>query len=481
MAELSIVWFRGDLRLDDHPALCAGVKRGAVLPLYVLEPCDAAGGWPPGGASRWWLHHSLASLSSDLERLGSPLVLRRGRALEVLEDVVGSSGATAVFWNRRYDPAGVAVDRGVKAALKARGLEVRSFRGGVLWEPWEVETKGGDPYRVFTPFHRRIIEQEREDEPLEAPAAAVAPELAVRGDALEELGLLPRLDWADGFGARWVPGEGGAREKLERFLDDSVNGYGERRDRPDVRGTSRLSPHLRHGEISPRRVRRAVRDALGGGGSAKDHRHFLREIAWREFAWHLLYHFPKTPDEPLRPEYASFPWTRDEALLEAWKRGRTGYPLVDAGMRELWATGWMHNRVRMLVASFLVKHLLQPWQEGARWFWDTLVDADLANNTLGWQWAAGCGADAAPYFRVFNPTLQARKFDPEGAYIARWVPELAGLAPGHRHAPFEAPEACLREAGVVLGETYPAPLIAHQEGRARALDAWERFRERGQG
>lgn len=397
---VSIVWFRLDLRLHDNPALEAAAKLGEVVPVFIWAP-EEEGAWPPGAASRWWLHHSLKALAKDL----GGLVIRRGPSLDALRHLVKETNATAVFWNRRYEPALSARDTKVKQALLADGLKVESFNSALLFEPWEIKTGSGGPYKVFTPFYRACLRKlEGRARPPGAPSDPLRGAPGGRTLPLDELGLLPKLDWARGFD--WQPGEAGARKQLAAF---SPKGYLEKRDLPAIAGTSRLSPHLHFGEISPRQAWEAGNE---------DYR---RQLIWREFAHHLLYHFPATPDQPLKPQFEKFPWRKDAKGLRAWQRGETGFPIVDAGIRELWTTGWMHNRVRMVAASFLVKDLLIPWQEGARWFWDTLVDADLANNTLGWQWVAGCGADAAPFFRIFNPVTQAEKFDPTGEYVRRWV------------------------------------------------------------
>ena len=479
----TIVWLRLDLRLTDNPALHMAAQRGGpVVPLYIWSP-EEEGSWQPGGATRWWLHHSLAELSERFTKLGSPLIIRQGASLEVLQSVVRATGADAVYWNRRYEPDLIARDKQIKAALVADGLQVQSFNSALLREPWTIATKQGKPYQVFTPFWRACLASasetpEREQEPVDPPRELTSPTPAPKSDSLPSLQLLPKLPWADEFSKFARPGELHALKRLKDFIAAGVLEYGDERDRPDLPGVSQLSPHLHFGELGPRQIREALQLYAHGG----DARHkkaaegFLRQIYWREFAHHLLYHFPHTPEQPLRDDFARFPWRKNAKQLRAWQQGRTGYPIVDAGMRQLWRTGWMHNRVRMIVASFLVKDLLLPWQEGARWFWDTLVDADLANNTLGWQWTAGCGADAAPYFRVFNPASQGEKFDPAGDYVRRYVPELAELPAKWIHRPAEAPREVLAAAGVTLGETYPAPMVDHGEAREAALAALKTLR-----
>ncbi|HEV7370840.1 deoxyribodipyrimidine photo-lyase [Arenibaculum sp.] len=471
-----IVWFRQDLRLADNPALAEAARTGRpVLPVYVLDD-DTPGTWRMGGAARWWLHHSLAALGRDLAALGCALVLRRGDPRAVLPALIREAGADTVFWNRRYEPFAIARDEAVKASLKAVGFTVRSFNAALLHEPWTVTTRAGGPCRVHSAFWRACLAKGDPPPPLPAPRKLLGA--ALPGDTLDAWRLLPDApDWAGGLRAAWTPGEAGARQRLTDFLDGALEGYAARRDQPGLEATSRLSPHLRFGEVGPRQVWHAVLTASGvrggRGGAAK----FLAELGRREFSYHLLYHHRGLPAVPLRPEFADFPWREDPEALRAWQRGATGYPLVDAGMRELWSTGWMHNRVRMIAASFLVKHLLIPWQTGEAWFWDTLVDADLASNAANWQWIAGCGADAAPYFRIFNPVLQGMKFDPEGDYVRRWVPELRGLPARHVHRPWEAPEGELRAAGVVLGRTYPTPVVDHAAARGRALAAFARVKK----
>jgi deoxyribodipyrimidine photo-lyase len=472
----AIVWFRIDLRLADNPALEAAMKSGAeIAPVFVWAP-DEEAPWEPGAASNWWLHHSLASLDKRLKEAGSRLIIRRGPSLTTLRELAKETGATAVFWNRRYEPAVIARDQKIKEALRADGLEAESFNGALLHEPWKIANQSGKPFQVFTPYWRHCLAQADPAKPIAAPRQIPAPKKWPKSEALDELKLLPTIDWASGFREAWQPGEDGAAKNLKHFLGKGLEDYTAERNVPSVRGTSRLSPHLHFGEISPRQVWEAVRKTREESDGGWKNAQYLAEIGWREFAHHLIFHFPKTPTEPLRENFREFPWRKDAKALKAWQRGLTGYPIVDAGMRELWAAGWMHNRVRMIVASFLVKDLLITWTEGARWFWDTLVDADLAQNTLGWQWTAGCGADAAPYFRIFNPVSQGEKFDPAGAYVRRWCPELAKVPDKWIHQPWTAPTSVLAEAGVRLGREYPACIISHSIARDAALEAFARVK-----
>ena len=466
----SLVWFRFDLRLADNPALTAAVERGEpVIPVFVWSPAEE-GKWVAGAASRWWLHQSLQSLDAGLRRCGSRLIVRREPTLKTLRELIVRTRADAVFWNRRYEPAIVSRDQTIQKKLQDSGVTVHTFNTALLFEPDTIRTTAGKPFQVFTPFWRTCLKSREPAAPLPAPRRLQGPKRWPVSVPVTALELEPEIDWAGGLRTAWTPGEPGARAALRRFINDGLCGYAADRDRPDVAGTSRLSPHLHFGEIGPRQVWDAMRSGVAGP--------YLRQLGWREFAHHLLVHFPQTPDQPLRPEYDRFPWRDDGKLLRVWQRGRTGYPIVDAGMRELWTTGWMHNRVRMIVGSFLVKDLLIPWQRGAKWFWDTLVDADLANNTLGWQWTAGCGADAAPFFRLFNPVGQGERFDPEGAYVRRWVPELAEVPARWIHRPWQAPVTVLRDAGIVLGKDYPKPIVDHAAARERALRAFARMRKR---
>jgi deoxyribodipyrimidine photo-lyase len=476
-----LLWFRQDLRLQDNPALHAAlVSGGPVIPVYIFD--DAGEGrWPMGAASRWWLHHALTALDASLRHLGSRLILARGPALPVLQEMQRTTGAKSLCWNRRYEPAAIARDKEIKAQFTAAGIDAKSFNSALLFEPHTIANKQGGPFQVFTPYWRHCLAL-----PVAAPVKFTAKTLPLpaRWPAsldLTELGLLPKLPWAGGFSQSWTPGETGAQQRLRLFLSKPVDAYAGQRNLPDTDGTSMLSPWLHFGEIGPRQIWAALEarsKATGVFPDSNDARVFLSEVGWREFAHHLLFHFPYTPEKPLRADYEKFPWVDDPGgkLLRAWQRGRTGYPIVDAGMRQLWHTGWMHNRVRMITASFLVKHLRLSWTHGAAWFWDTLVDADLANNTLGWQWSAGCGADAAPYFRIFAPVLQGEKFDTEGNYVRRWVPELAQMPAKFIQRPWEAPVDVLARAGVSLGGNYPRPIVDHAAARTAALAAFKQLR-----
>ena len=475
----ALVWFRRDLRLADNPALQAALDAGLVpVPVYIHAP-DEEAPWVPGAASRAWLRKSLQALDADLKARGSRLIIRRGESLAEIEKLIGETKAEALHWNRLYEPACIARDTRIKQGLKSRGLHVESHNGALLVEPWQVQTGQGDPYRVFTPFWKNARQHLEGLRATDAPKRLPEPPPRLTGLDVDDLGLAPPGDeprWDEGFWQDWTPGESGAREMLEIFLDGAIRGYKAERDKPGRVGTSRLSPHLHFGEISPRSIVAAIRSQAWPAANEADVAHYLSELGWREFSHHLLYHFPNTPEENLNPRFEDFPWARaTRHRLEAWRRGRTGVPLVDAGMRELWATGWMHNRVRMVAASFLTKNLRIHWPHGAQWFWDTLVDADLANNTQGWQWTAGTGADAAPYFRIFSPTAQTERFDPAGDYIRRWVPELAELPDKALAAPWEHADL-VREK--VPG--YPSePVVDLRESREAALAAYETVKADG--
>jgi deoxyribodipyrimidine photo-lyase len=471
----SILWLRQDLRLSDNPALTAAARRKQpVLPVYILDD-ETPGRWRIGGAGRWWLHRSLAALATTFGSVGLPLILRRGPAPEAIMELVDETGADAVSWNRNYEPYAIARDTALKESLTARGVTVASFNGALLHEPWTIKTKQSEPYRVFTPFWQ-ALRKAPPLAPLPVPRELSAPAVLPRSADLREWSLLPaNPDWSQGLRESWAPGEAGAQQRLTGFLDEGLACYRSDRDRPDRTTTTHLSPHLHWGEISPRQIWHAVRmhTQRDRGAPIDDAAEaFLRQLGWREFTHHLLYHWPDLPSRSWRSKFDAFPWRSDPAALRAWQKGMTGYPIVDAGMRELWRTGWMHNRVRMINASFLVKDLMIPWQTGEDWFWDTLVDADLAQNAFSWQWVAGSGTDAAPYFRIFNPVLQGQRFDPDGAYVRRWVPELARLPNDFLHQPWIASSAVLASAGVFLGRDYPLPIVQHGAARDRALSAF---------
>jgi deoxyribodipyrimidine photo-lyase len=473
----TLLWFRRDLRLADNPALDGAVAIGRpVIPIYICDDADA-GEWSPGGASRWWLHGSLSALSSEIEARGNRLILKNGPAEAVINELISETGATSVYWNRRYEPWATRRDEKIKTALKGKGIEARSFNAGLLREPWAITTQKGEPYKVFTPFWKALRASGEPDQLAPLPQRIPAPNDFAESEDLNSWGLLPtKPDWAGGLRDAWTPGEDAARSRLHDFTDAAVFDYQDKRNLPGVSGTSRLSPHLHFGEIGPRQIwHTVIASALAQTGSPmpRGAETYLSEIAWREFSYHLLFHFPELPLKPLRTEFSNFPWANDPDALSAWQRGATGYPIVDAGMRELWTTGWMHNRVRMIVASFLIKDLLIDWQTGENWFWDTLVDADLASNAASWQWVAGCGADAAPYFRIFNPTIQGTKFDPDGSYVRRWVPEVSRLPDRLIHAPWTAKPIELADAGFELGRDYPAPIVDHSMARNRALEKYK--------
>ncbi len=470
----AIVWFRQDLRLADNPALLAAAESGApVLPVFVLDD-ESAAEWRMGAASRWWLHQSLESLDRSL---GGKLLLLSGAADSLLPQLARDTGAGGVFWNRVYEPWCSNRDEAIKDELLQSSIPVRTFNGSLLFDPPNTNKPDGTPYRVFTPFYRKGCLQNGipPRKPTPAPAGLQLHDHA-GGVSLEELGLMPDINWYGEIADTWTPGEDGAHARLDRFLSAAIDHYKEGRDRPDQQYVSRLSPHLRFGEISPNQAWHAVLGERTPAEMSKDADHFLSELGWREFSYNLLYNEPSLTTRNLQRKFDRFPWRSDAEALARWQRGQTGYPIVDAGMRELWRTGYMHNRIRMIVASFLVKNLMLHWLEGAAWFWDTLVDADLANNSASWQWVAGSGADAAPYFRIFNPVTQARRFDPQGRYVRQYVPELAELPDKYVHAPWEAPPEVLAAAGVKLGDDYPRPIVSLPESRARALAAFKALR-----
>jgi deoxyribodipyrimidine photo-lyase len=464
-----ILWFRQDLRLADNPALVHAVGTGRpVLPVYILDQGPAT--LQTGAASLWWLDKSLRALDASLRVRGSRLILRRGDSEAELRRLIDETGASTVFLNRRFEPDAFARDADIAHGLRAEGVDCKGWNGTLLARPGSVLNGSGQPYRVFTPFHRTLLASVVAPPHAAAPDGFATPPEPVCED-IDAWGLHPNHpDWSRGFD--WTPGEAGAEAALTAFLSRGLKSYSTGRDIPAEPATSRLSPHLHFGEISPWRAVEAARSAAADGRvPAIEADKFVAEIGWREFSAHLLHAFPQITDTAFRPEYDAMPWRDDPAGLKAWQRGRTGYPIVDAGMRELWATGFMHNRVRMIVASFLIKHLLIDWRQGEAWFRDTLVDADLASNLQNWQWVAGSGADASPYFRIFNPITQGRKFDADGRYVRQWVPELRGVPDRWLHAPWTAPPEVLRDARVRLGADYPRAIVDHDFARKRALDA----------
>lgn len=481
---LQIHWFRQDLRLTDNPALTAACQQGLVLPVYILDNLNA-GEWAMGGASRWWLHHSLCHLNQSLS--GNLLVLQ-GDPCELLPSLVRATGAQGIHWNRCYEPWRILRDTRLKEQLHDTGVQVESHNGSLLWEPWQALKQDGKPYQVFTPFWRRGCLQGASPrqvipapQALNFPALGTSPYAERLGESgIAALNLLPHQPWDRSMRSTWKIGEDAARQGLQTFLDEGLGDYKQGRNFPARPHVSRLSPHLHFGEISPHQIWTEAQRRGIAQEADENLECFLSELGWREFSYSLLYHHPSLMRKNLQQKFDHFPWQNDEGLLQAWQHGETGFPLIDAGMRELWQTGYMHNRVRMVTGSFLVKNLLSHWHHGEDWFWDCLVDADLAANSASWQWIAGCGADAAPYFRVFNPVSQSERFDPQGHYIRRYVPEIAALPDRYLHNPSAAPTAVLKEAGIVLGKHYPKAVVDLKQSREQALAAFKQLGSRGQ-
>lgn len=471
-----VVWIKNDLRIEDNQALySASQQKKPVYAVFIWSP-EEDGAWALGGASRSWLNFSLEVMQKELAKLHIPLVIRQGPIQNTLWEFVQEINAGTIFWNRQYEPLAFHRDLQLKAVLQKKGIHVETYKGNLLFEPWEIANQQKKPFQVFTPFWKNCMQKGIDETCVPKPIKQLEFPKNVTSLTVNDLHLLPKIHWDSGIRDHWKFGCVSAIENVRDFIRKGVDQYQEMRDFPAIDGVSKLSPYLHFGEITPRMVWRMVlsetnpqmRELRGA---------FLRQLGWREFAHHLLFHFPHTSEQPLRKEFSVFPWHNNKEALKAWQKGLTGYPIVDAGMRQLWKTGWMHNRVRMIVGSFLVKDLLLHWLNGARWFWDTLVDADLANNTLGWQWVGGCGADAAPYFRIFNPITQGEKFDPDGDYVKKWIPELAGLSNEWIHRPWEAPGLLLRQAGVVLGKDYPWPIVDHAKARERALEAFSSLKK----
>lgn len=472
-AGTALLWFRQDLRLDDNPAVMAAAASGfEILPIYILDD-ETPGPWKRGGASRWWLHKSLESLNKSL---GGGMLFHKGETQAVLSELIERHKPAALFCNRCYEPWNRQLEHRLADLFKASGIDAQSFNASLLNEPWEVKKSDGTPYGVYTPYSKASLLRLNDPKRPENAPAQLRFKSVHDPQPLSALGLLGKPAWYEKMEPHWSPGEQGAREKLKRFLQESVKNYAAERDRPDLNSTSSLSPHLHFGEISPHRILWETRERAAAARAETGADKFVSELLWREFCYHLLHTHPQMPDRALKQNFEKISWNRDDGALLRWQKGQTGIPIVDAGMRQLWQTGWMHNRVRMIVASLLVKNMGIDWREGERWFWDCLVDADLANNAAGWQWVAGCGADAAPYFRIFNPVTQAQKFDPEGRYIRKFVPEIAKLENESLFAPWLAPKADLARAGVVLGQTYPHPVVDLAASRQKALEAYARIK-----
>ncbi len=461
----NIHWFRQDLRIHDNPALAAAIEHGHVLPIYILDDTNA-GEFAMGAASRWWLHHSLAELNKSL---GGKLNIYKGDPRSILPDICNRLPIAQIHWNRCYEPWRIERDKSIKQDLAAREITVQSHNGSLLHEPWTITKNDGGHYKVFTPYYNKLQSLPEPDPVVPTPDFANKLLSDPHASSIDSLALLPDIAWDTGLQKAWKPGESHAQARLQHVLDSHLEDYKTGRDFPAKNSVTRLSPHLHFGEISPRQIWHAL-NALQPDENTE---HFKRELCWREFSYYLLFHIPSLPTENLRPMFDKFPWHNDPDQLKRWQQGQTGFPMVDAGMRELWQTGYMHNRVRMLTASFLVKNLQIDWRLGAAWFWDCLVDADLANNTASWQWVAGSGADAAPYFRIFNPTTQGEKFDADGQYLTKFVPELKGLPKKYLFKPWEAPPHVLEQANIQLGKTYPSPMIDLKASRQHALDAYQ--------
>jgi deoxyribodipyrimidine photo-lyase len=470
-----IVWFRQDLRISDNPALTLAADNGNIIPVFILDD-DTPENAKLGGASKWWLHHSLLSLN---ESLNSKLIIRRGSSLNILKDLVQEHSADTVIWNRLYEPWHRKRDESIKNELKKAGIGAKSLNGSLLWEPMSVLKKDETPYKVFTPYYRKgCLTRQAPRFPLSKPAQINFVDNVEFSTAdLEKLELLPEIQWYKDIEAQWHPGERGAADRLQRFINEAATSYQDARNLPAVKGTSLLSPHLHFGEISPNQAWYAIHGAFENVFDNKDLDVYLSELGWREFSYYLLFHWPEIPHKNFNAKFDHFSWRSSPEDLKSWQLGETGVPIIDAGMRELYQKGYMHNRVRMVVGSFLVKNLLIDWRQGERWFWDTLLDADMASNSASWQWVAGSGADASPYFRVFNPILQGEKFDKEGEYVKQYCPELSRLPKKFIHKPWEAPEDILKACGIELGKDYPKPIVDLKVSRQRALDAFARLKD----
>ena len=472
MTNPSILWFRVDLRLSDNPAFQKAIELGKpIIPIYILDD-DDANNRKLGVASKWWLHNSLQSIHSELEKIGSKILFFKGNAEDVIKKIIDETDADTILWNRRYEPWAVKRDKSIKENLISQSKNVFSFNGSLLYEPWEIKSKIGNPLKVFTPFKRALLNKGDVFEVSKSPNTIQSPSLWPSSLNIDDLDLVKNKSSTNKFANSWKPGSKTAKAKLISFKKNNIHNYNKDRDIPSVLGTSKLSPHLRFGEISPKEIFIAMNDLEENDGVLT----YKSEIIWREFAHNLLWYFPDIHEKPIKNEFSKFTWDKSQSNFDLWTKGMTGYPIVDAGMRELWSTGWMHNRIRMVTASFLTKHLLLPWQMGEKWFWNTLLDADPASNTSGWQWVSGSGADAAPYFRIFNPIIQGQKFDPKGEYVKKFIPELKNLPSKFIHEPWKADSALLKKSDIKLGETYPLPIVDHKFARERALKKYEEIR-----
>ncbi len=471
MTSTTLVWFRQDLRLRDNPALAHAAASGSVIPVYIVDDTHAQQ-WQPGSASNWWLHQSLCALN---ESLNGNLLFFKGDPLQIIPDIISQTQIEQVVWNRCYEPWQIRRDKTLKAQLQNVGIQCQSFNGNLLWEPWQLTKQDGSPYKVFTPFYKKCLQHQTPRFPVPKSESIQYYHHTLSSLPLAELALMPSINWYQAFTKHWRPGEEGAGFILSQFLNNNIADYANNRNIPSVNGTSCLSAHLHFGELSPHQVWYAAEQITAA--DVEQCEPFRRQLVWREFSYYLLYHFPSFPEKNFNARFDHFPWSKDDNLLIAWQQGKTGIPIIDAGMRELWQTGYMHNRVRMIVASFLVKNLLQDWREGAAWFWDCLLDADLANNSASWQWVAGSGADAAPYFRIFNPVLQGKKFDPDGEYVKRFCPELGSLPSKYIHNPWEASADFLQQHHILLDQTYPSPIVDLKQSRQRALDAFHQIKQ----
>ena len=464
MSKKGIILFRNDLRLFDNPAIFHAVnENNRVVFLYILDE-DSENKWQIGSAQKWWLHNSLKALDESLKKYGQKLILKKGNTEKILSEL--KDGNTTIYWNRVYEPYFISRDKYLKEKL-----EIKSYNSSLLYEPFEIKNGSGEYYKVFTHFWKACLALNKKFFTYKIPPIPPLQE-NIKSDRLEDFNLLPKRNWADDFGNIWVAGENGAIKKFDKFIELGLNNYDGGRDLPAKNFVSNLSPHLHFGEISLKYMLEKLQALPPSNHITK----YIAEIGWREFSYHLLYHFPTLPERNFRKEFDNFPWVSDANLLKKWQRGETGYPIVDAGMKELWLTGTMHNRVRMITASFLIKDLLIDWREGARWFWDCLLDADLASNSASWQWVAGSGADSAPYFRIFNPVLQGEKNDSDGEYVKKFLPVLANIPKEFIHKPWELSEARLKQHGVVLGQNYPHRIVLHQQAKDRAMAGYKQIR-----